>query len=392
MPVTATATPPATPDAPASAARDLLDAGWSTPVALPDDLTDVTDPAERIRRVAGTDFPVVAIPAELGGLGGDIVDVASAQRQLGLVDPGAAIGLCMHSHSVGLVVEHQNRLRDQSWMLLQAIAGRRALVGSAFAEPGGSANLMRSRTVATPDGRGFRLTGTKFPCSLATTADLFCLNAQTPDGETVVALLPAAADGLTADGSAWPGMGMRSSDTGRLRLEDVHLDDRLVYHRAPSGSTDPIVVMGFVWFATLMAATYHGVLTRFVDIAADGARAAGGPAGDPRSPLLGEAVRELLALGGAAQWLGRTWVAGGLDHTSALAAAMAVRAQTSATRDRVVAALTPVIGSRLYAAGHPANALALDSLAVHHHPPALLVCDDGVGSTLLGREVAFDVA
>ena len=375
-----------------SAARNLLDAGWTQPLELPDDLLATDDHGDRIRRVAATNFPLIGIPADLGGAGGDMLDVAAAQRQLALVDPGMAIGLCMHAHSVGLVVEHHRRLSDTSWMLLEAIATRHSLVGSAFAEPGGSANLMRARTTARRSGRGYLLNGVKFPCSLSTTAELFCLNAATDAGETIVALCPAGADGLTTDGNAWPAIGMRSSDTGKVILQDVHLDDRLIYHRAPSGSTDPIVVMGFVWFSVLMAATYHGALTTMIDLAAQGATAAGAHGDDPRSGLLGTATRELLALGGNAQWLARVWTQNGFDQQAALGAAMALRAQTSATRDRVVSAITPVIGSRLYTSGQLVSALNLDSLAVHHHPPALLVCDDGVGSAVLGQPVSFDLA
>jgi alkylation response protein AidB-like acyl-CoA dehydrogenase len=374
-----------------SPARTLLDAGWSRPLTLPAELMNLADHRDRIRSVAATEFPVLGIPTDLGGTGGDMLDMAAAQRQLALLDPGLAIGLCMHAHSVGLVVEHHRRLSDNSWMLLEAIAGKHALVGSAFAEPGGSANLMRSRTTATRSGRGYLLNGVKFPCSLSTTAELFCLNAATADGETIVALCPAGAPGLVTDGNAWPALGMASSDTGKVTLTDVHLDDRLIYHRAPSGSTDPIVVMGFVWFSVLMAATYHGVLTHLLDLAAHSARAAGAGPADPRTGLLGTATRELLALGGNAQWLGRVWTTEGLGQEPALGAAMALRAQTSVTRDRVAAALTPVIGSRLYTNGAAVSALNLDSLAVHHHPPALLVCDDGVGSAVLGQPVDFDL-
>ncbi|GAA4955246.1 hypothetical protein GCM10023238_22330 [Streptomyces heliomycini] len=42
--------------------------------------------------------------------------------------------------------------------------------------------------------------------------------------------------------------------------------------------------------------------------------------------------------------------------------------------------LTPGVGSRLYGRGQQAAGLALDSLAAHHHPPSLLVCDEVVGS------------
>jgi alkylation response protein AidB-like acyl-CoA dehydrogenase len=379
-----------------SPARELLDAGWEAPLEL-SELPGPDDEIGRIRAVARGDFTVLAVPEEFGGLGGDMLAVAAAQRQLALVDPGLAIGLCMHSHSVGVMVEHHRRLRDSSWMLLEALGDRRCLVGSAFAEPGGSANLMRSRTVARRDGKGYRLSGIKFPCSLVTTAELFCLSANAVEsGETLVALLPAGTQGMETDASAWPSLGMRSSDTGKLVLSDVPLDDRLVYHRAPSGSVDPIVVMGFVWFAVLMGATYAGVLSALVDAGAEAVRAQEEKTGELAGPgrrrvaLVGAAARAVLSLQSACRTLAAQWQAEALAGPTALAAAMAVRSLASEARDAVVTSLTPVIGSRLYTDGHGAASLALDSLAVHHHPPALLICDEGIGSACIGRSICLD--
>src|SRR3954452_7105533 len=89
-----TSTPPEAPTL--SPARTLLDAGWSRPLELPDDLLAAEDHRTRIGMVAATNFPVLGIPADLGGCGGDMLDMAAAQRQIALLDPGMAIGLCMH--------------------------------------------------------------------------------------------------------------------------------------------------------------------------------------------------------------------------------------------------------------------------------------------------------
>ncbi|NHC16103.1 acyl-CoA dehydrogenase, partial [Motilibacter sp. E257] len=157
------------------------------------------------------------------------------------------------------------------------------------------------------------------------------------------------------------------------------------------GSMDPIVTMGFVWFAVLMGATYSGVLTSVVELASEGARRKASSPTGPVAPLVGSAAREVLALTGATQWLARAWEEGHLSPDAALAAAMGVRATASSVRDRVFSALAPVIGSRLYTSGQQAAALALDSLAVHHHPPALLVCDTGVGAACLGAPITFEL-
>lgn len=369
--------------------RALLDAGWST-AWKPAPMREGATGADRIRDLAASGYAALPIPEDFGGAGASLVEVAAAQRALGIADPSAAIALNMHAFTVGLMADYWRRHRDTSWMLLEGIAGEGALVASAFAEPGGSPNFMNSRSEAVETAKGYRVSGVKYPCSLATTATLVCLTARvTGTDETLLALVPRASPGLTAEGE-WPSLGMTGSDTARLVLRDVEVDDRLVFHRGPAGLIDDNVISGMVWFAVLLSATYHGVLSGLLDVAYRGVVDAG--AFGPRTALLGRATRELLALGGACRQLGADVGSGAVGGRAALAAAVGLRASLSDTRDRVLAAVTPVIGGRLYGRGHPAAALLVDSLAVHHHPPSLLTCDEVVGAFGTGREISFDPA
>jgi len=367
----------------------LLDSGWETRWA-PTPAAEGSSGADRIREVAASGFATLAIPQEFGGAGCGLVEVASAQRALGASDPSAAIALNMHSFTVGLMADYWSRHRDTTWMLLEGIAGSKALVASAFAEPGGSPNFMSSRSSATETDKGYLVSGTKYPCSLATTATLVCLTARVEDtDETILALCPSATPGLTVEGD-WPSLGMADSDTAKLVLRDVELDDRLVFHRGPADVIDDNVISGMVWFSVLLSATYHGVLSSLLDQAFRQVNRSGQYG--PRVALLGRATRELLTLGGACRQLGRDFEDGRLSGRTALAAAIALRATLSDVRDRVTSALTPVLGSRLYTRDHPAAGLLVDSQATHHHPPSLLVCDQVVGDHCTGREISFDPA
>ncbi|MFC7308249.1 acyl-CoA dehydrogenase family protein [Streptomyces monticola] len=369
--------------------RVLLDAGWSTLWKPAQGREGVTG-ADRIRELAASGYAALPIPQDFGGAGAGLVEVAAAQRALGIADPSAAIALNMHAFTVGLMVDYWKRHRDTSWMLLEGIAREGALVASAFAEPGGSPNFMSSRSEAVETTKGYRVSGVKYPCSLATTATLVCLTARvTGTDETLLALVPRSSPGLTVEGE-WPSLGMTDSDTARLVLRDVDLDDRLVFHRGPADVIDDNVISGMAWFAVLLTATYHGVLSGLLDVAYQGAAKAG--TFGPRTALLGRATRELLALGGTCRQLGADIGSGAIAGRAELAAAVALRASLSDTRERVLAAVTPVIGSRLYGRGHPAAALLVDSLAVHHHPPSLLTCDEVVGAVGTGREISFDPA
>ncbi|MEU8778397.1 acyl-CoA dehydrogenase family protein [Streptomyces sp. NPDC048606] len=387
----------------------LLNAGWSTlwtPAQAPapagggapgPDHPAGPEPAgpepagpDRIRALTASGYAALPVPREFGGAGATLLEVASAQRALGMVDPSAAIALNMHAFTVGLMADYWRRRRDSSWMLLEGIARTGALVASAFAEPGGSPNFMSSRSEAVPTAKGYRVSGVKFPCSLATTATLVCLTARVSGtDDTILALCPRSSPGLTVEGE-WDSLGMNRSDTARLVLRDVELDDRLVFHRGPADVIDENVISGMTWFSVLLGATYHGVLSALLDLAHRQVTGAG--AYGPRTALLGRATRELLTLGGACRQLAADTASGALTGRVALAAAVGLRASLSDTRDRVLAAVTPVIGGRLYGRGQPAAALLVDSLAVHHHPPSLLTCDEVVGAFCTGREISFDPA
>jgi alkylation response protein AidB-like acyl-CoA dehydrogenase len=369
--------------------REILASGWhdvpepAARIPLPD------DPRERIAAAAAGELAVLPIPAEFGGGGGDLVAVASAQRHLGHFDPSTAVALNMHMHSVGLLAEHWKRRRDASWMLLEALGQGHQLVGSAFAEPGGSANILRSKTRAVRTSTGFRLTGTKFPCSLSSTAELFCLSAQVEDEDiAIVTLCPAGSPGLVVEGE-WPSIGMRASDTARLQLTDVDIDRRLVFHEAPIGTIDDIVIEGLIWFVVLVTATYHGVLSSLVELTA---RSSSRCPAQRKLDALMTATTELSTLGAACRDIGQRWSEGTLRGDTAMAAAAALRIQLSAVTDRVLNGLRPVLGAVVYTRGAPASNLVLDALAAHHHPPSVTLCESLIASAGSGQPLSLDFA
>lgn len=367
--------------------REVLAAGWPDAPQPTDPGT--SDPRERIIAAAAGDLGVLPIPAQFGGGGGNLAAAASAQRALGLHDPSVAVAVNMHTHSIGLMAEHWERHRDSSWMLLEAIGNGHQLVGSAFAEPGGSANILRSKTRAVRTKTGFQLTGTKFPCSLSSTAELFCLSAIVEDEDlAIVALCPAASPGLKVEGE-WGSIGMRSSDTARLELTDVDIDRRLVFHEAQAGSIDDIVIDGLIWFVVLISATYHGVLSALVELAAAGKSRC--PA-QRKTDALVNAVTELSVLGSACRGLAQDWGTGALRGDVAMAAAAALRIQLSAVTDRVLSGLRPVLGAMVYTRDADASRLMLDALAAHHHPPSLPLCEALIAAAGSGQPLTLDLA
>ena len=269
-------------------------------------------------------------------------------------------------------------------MLLEGLAGTGGLVASAFAEPGGFVNFLRSRTDSVKCGRNYSLTGVKFPCSLITSASLFCVSAAAPGGGTLIALAPADTPGLVrAEG--WNAVAMRGSDTGRLDLTDAEVDSRLVLHETDVSDVSDMVVAGLVWFAVLLAGTYHGVLSSAMRQACAATTRTQGP---QQLSELGAATAALLGLGATAQQLAAAWSENLVSGATALAAALALRRQISKCRDTVHAGLAASAGSVVL---HDRLAQTLiDTMAAHHHPPALAICDGVVGTVAAGRVPKLD--
>jgi len=374
------------PSAP-SAWRRTLDAGWpDAPEPAP--LDPRQSARERILAAATVDLVALPVPKEFGGGGAGLLGAAAAQRRLGAVDPSLAVALNMHMLSTGLLADHWRRNRDSSWMLLEALASEPFLIASAFAEPGGSSNILRSSTRAERTARGFRLTGVKFPCSLATTAEMFCLSAQIEGTDTtIVAGVPAASKGLCVTGG-WHSLGMCASDTARVELHGVEIESQLVFHEAASGSIDELVIGGLVWFVVLVSATYHGALCALLDLAAEApARASSAR----REAALSAAAASLCAFGASCRGLARDFDDGELTGEGALLAAAALRLELGATVERVVSGLRPLLGSAAYTLGSAASALVVDLLAAHHHPPSVPLAEALIAAIGAGRPPTLDL-
>src|SRR4029453_6940246 len=106
------------------------------------------------------------------GGGASVLECCAVQRRIGAADPALAVAVNMHLFSVGVIVEHWLRAKDEAWMRLEAIATQRRVVGSAFAEPGLGGSLLRSTCTAARHGDEWLVNGLKTPCSLADRSDL----------------------------------------------------------------------------------------------------------------------------------------------------------------------------------------------------------------------------
>jgi alkylation response protein AidB-like acyl-CoA dehydrogenase len=207
------------------------------------------------------------VPKEFEGGGASAVECCAVQRRVSAANPGLAIALNMHLFSVGVMVEHWRRRKDESWLLLEAISSQRRIVASAFAEPGLGGSLLRSNCTAKRVESGWRVSGIKAPCSLARRSDLLCLQVSVEDDDDriLVGLVPTAAEGIHIE-QTWDSLGMRASESDTVRFEDCFIPDELVFHDASDiTELDAVFAAGVNWFCATTLSTYLGIARSVIE-------------------------------------------------------------------------------------------------------------------------------
>ena len=141
--------------------------------------------------LAGAGLLSLAIPEEYGGAGLGVVELCRVLVEVGRTV--APVPLAVHGPVALLLAEHGTPDQQRRW-LTGAATGERLLT-AAVAEDRAFAPE-RPTTLATPDGDGYRLTGSKAIVQAAPQAGLFLVPAETPSGVGVFAVEPGT-EGLT---------------------------------------------------------------------------------------------------------------------------------------------------------------------------------------------------
>ena len=162
-------------------------------------------------------------PEEYGGAGADKVVSIIAAEELAYADAGLS-GMLAGQSGVATEAIYRHGTDEQRKELLPRVFAGELVIGIAITEPDAGSNIAGTKTVATPDGDGYRLNGAKTFISYAGIADYIVVIARMP-GTT-------GREGLTAFlvSTDQPGyqlappirkLGQESSDTGEFVLVDA---------------------------------------------------------------------------------------------------------------------------------------------------------------------------
>ncbi|MBI4528300.1 MAG: acyl-CoA dehydrogenase family protein [Deltaproteobacteria bacterium] len=215
------------------------------------------------------------VPEEYGGSGLDPVSCAVALEAFGYGchDGGLVFSLCAHLLSC-VVPLWKFGNEEQKRRYLPPLCDGRMVGVHAMSEPGSGSDAFSLRTKANPDGRGFRINGTKTFISNGPVADLVIVFALTDQkkgyyGGVTAFLVESGSPGFQAS-RKFEKMGLRTAPLGELVFEDVFVDADAVLAGVGAGST--IFTHAMDWERALLFASHAGTMERLLDQAVEYAR------------------------------------------------------------------------------------------------------------------------
>ncbi|WP_308465717.1 acyl-CoA dehydrogenase family protein [Rathayibacter soli] len=213
------------------------------------------------------------VPAEYGGLGLSLQQVAREQARLASAAPATALAINMHHVWTGVAKILRDRGDDSlDFVLREAAAGEVFAFG--LSEGGNDLVLFGSRTDAQPDGDGgYRFFGTKIFTSLSpawTRLGTMGLDTTSADAPKIVYGFINRENGGFEIKDDWNTLGMRASQSNTTVLNGAHAGaDRVVRRLNPGPNADSLIFAIFAAFEILLASVYTGIGERALQLAVE---------------------------------------------------------------------------------------------------------------------------
>ncbi len=209
------------------------------------------------------------VPKEYGGHGLSLKEIAHEQTRLAKAAPATALGINMHQIIVGVgkyMVRHGNKKGEQ--ILKDAVEGH--LLSFAISEPANDRVLFGSICEAKleEDG-GYRFYGPKVFISMVAECSrmvTYGMDENNGDPQSVFAYVENNAKTIKIKPD-WDTLGMRATQSYSVDLAGAYASKESILTKVePGPSFDPVVFGIFSHFEILLAATYHGIGKRALEL------------------------------------------------------------------------------------------------------------------------------
>lgn len=241
-------------------------------------------PLEIVREMGHLGFLGVRIGEDFGGAGLGALALAAVVEEVARYDGSLALTVASHN---GLGTSHIRLFGNdvQRRKYLPKLATGQWLGAWALTEPGSGSDSAGMKTTAVKKGNGWVLNGSKMFITQGTVGDVFVVLAVTDaqkskKGGVSAFILEKGLAGFSQR-SIHGKLGMRSSDTAELHLENVEVDDAQRLGEVGNGFLDTMKILdgGRITIGALALGLGRGAIEESVKYAKD-RHAFGSPIGD----------------------------------------------------------------------------------------------------------------
>ncbi|MGI9658090.1 MAG: acyl-CoA dehydrogenase family protein [Gaiellaceae bacterium] len=240
-------------------------------------------PHAEIDEMRKTGLFALRVPAEHGGGGGSIADYVRVVEALAKGDPNVAQMYITHTYGVELLnqVDADPTVRGE---LYRRLAEDGLFIGNDYSERGTKTIFdFKTELAPDPDG-GWRLNGTKFYATGSGGGDVLYVSGKieppasdtghtTRDlGEVRMVFLERDTPGMTIHDD-WDGMGQRTTSSGTVELNDVHVADELCFRTEGFDQPESLFsIVGQAGFAAVYVGIAEAALEAGLEYVRDRAR------------------------------------------------------------------------------------------------------------------------
>jgi len=307
-------------------------------------------------------FFSAGIPVLLGGGGASYDDLSAVIREIGRHCGSTALAFAMHTHPVAANIFKHLRGDDAATKTLRKLAGDELII----AGTGANDWLESSGTAKRIEG-GYLVNAHKRFVSGAPGADLLVtsVNHAADDGAEILHFaIPFSADGVRI-AETWDTLGMRSTGSHDVVLEDVFVPEDKVVGRRPAGVWHPMWNAILPTAMPLIVSAYVGLAEAAAGLAVKAASHKHGEL----APAVGEMNNFLTTAQLALADMVRLNNNHGFTPSNDLSSDILMRKTIAAEAAKAtVERAAELVGGPGFFRGNPIERIVRDIRAVHFHP------------------------
>lgn len=327
--------------------------------------------------------PGLLVPMALRGRGASPLEAARIQRAIASRAPSLAIATNMHHFTIATLLEMDLEEPGREADALAMVAGANLFVASGFAEGRTGISIQSSAIRIEKKAAGYVLNGSKKPCSLSASMDLFTASVPAPQGIDAglcVIVVPADAPGIERR-PFWKSPILAGAESDEVILSNVEVAETDLVPMGGPGRIHPIQDRGFLWFEVLATAVYVGIASGLVERVL----LAGKGDATERVRLAAEIEGAMAAVEGVAHAMGT-----GERSNDALARMILTRYAVQGALERATSLAVELLGGMAFIQSPEISYLLAAARGLALHPPPRLAGSRSLDAYLSGGALVLD--